>query len=72
MGTLPGGSESAGSTGIVFKQIAALGEAESYGFDMGMGIKIHHGRGCQGMNIHSYQLLGGSPGHQVFECFLPS
>ncbi|CAL1157289.1 unnamed protein product [Cladocopium goreaui] len=49
MGTLPGGSESAGSTGIVFKQIAALGEAESYGFDMGMGIKIHHGRGCQGM-----------------------
>lgn len=26
MGTLPGGSESAGSTGIVFKQIAALGE----------------------------------------------
>ena len=35
MGTLPGGSESAGSTGIVFKQIAALGEAESvlYRFD---------------------------------------
>lgn len=27
MGTLPGGSESSGSTGIVFKQIAALGEA---------------------------------------------
>lgn len=26
MGTLPGGSESSGSTGIVFKQIAALGE----------------------------------------------
>ena len=30
MGTLPGGSESSGSTGIVFKQIAALGEAECW------------------------------------------